>query len=176
LHRSLASLIHEKRYEDIAVKEILARADIARSTFYAHYDDKEDLLLNSIRQVIAMADDQRSAASGWIDRMLGFSLPVLEHIEAHRRQAPLDASWHGQRQVHLRLERVLTEQVDASIRSAPHGRAMPAMPPELLATHVVTTFLTLVEWWLNCTPAPSAHEAHALYRTLVEPVLAGVGT
>lgn len=169
LHRSLASLTHEKSYEDIAVKEILARADVARSTFYAHFDGKEDLLLASIRDVLATTGDRPPAASGRIDRLLGFSLPVLAHIEAHLRQAPPDASRHRQRRVHLRLERVLTEQVEASIRSAPLGRAM---PPELLARYMVSTFLTLIEWWLNCEPAPSAHEVHALYRALVEPALA----
>lgn len=89
------------------------------------------------------------------------------------RRAPPGASWQGQRQVHLRLENVLTEQVEASIRSAPREWATHAVPRELLARQVVATFIMLIEWWLNCRPALSAREAHALYRALVESALAG---
>ena len=42
LRAALGSLLHERPYEDIAVKQILARADVGRSTFYAHFDDKDD--------------------------------------------------------------------------------------------------------------------------------------
>lgn len=171
LHRSLATLIHEKSYDAIVVKEILARANVARSTFYAHFDGKEELLLGSIRYVLAAARDRLSELSDPVDRLLYFSLPVLQHIEAHLQQAPADAPRSGHRQVHRRLERLLFEQVEADIRRAPLDRAMPAMPPELLAKHLVTTFLVVVDWWLRRPPAPSAREADDAYRALVEPVL-----
>ena len=47
LQRALAELILEKRYEKITVQNIIDRADVGRSTFYAHYLDKEDLLVSS---------------------------------------------------------------------------------------------------------------------------------
>ena len=83
LHRSLASLIHEKCYDTIVVKEILARANVARSTFYAHFDGKEELLLSSIQHLLADARERLAQASDPVERLLYFSLPVLQHIEAH---------------------------------------------------------------------------------------------
>jgi Transcriptional regulator len=171
LHRSLATLIHEKRYDAIVVKEILARANVARSTFYAHFDGKEELLLSSIRYVLAAARDRLPELSDPVDKLLYFSLPVLQHIEAHLQQAPAGAPRSGHRQVHRRLERLLLEQVEADIRRAPLDRAIPAMPPELLAKHLVTTFLAVIDWWLQRRPAPSSREADDAYRALVEPVL-----
>jgi len=41
LHEALGSLIQQRPYERILVKEILARAQVARSTFYAHFHDKD---------------------------------------------------------------------------------------------------------------------------------------
>ncbi|MFC5582141.1 TetR/AcrR family transcriptional regulator [Rhodanobacter terrae] len=171
LHRSLATLIHEKSYDAIVVKEILARAHLARSTFYAHFDSKEELLLSSIRYVLAVARDRLPELSDPVDRLLYFSLPVLQHIEAHIQQAPVAATRRGHRQVHRRLEKILIEQAEADIRRAPLDRDMPATPPELLAQHLVTTFLVVIDWWLHCRPAPSAREADDSYRVLVEPIL-----
>ncbi|WP_235947440.1 TetR/AcrR family transcriptional regulator [Nocardia terrae] len=47
LHRSLIELMQQQPYERITVRDIIDRADIGRSTFYAHYRDKDDLLLVS---------------------------------------------------------------------------------------------------------------------------------
>ena len=52
LRGALASLIHEKAYDAIAVKEILARANVGRSTFYAHFRDKDELLDSGINEML----------------------------------------------------------------------------------------------------------------------------
>ncbi|MGK8521228.1 TetR/AcrR family transcriptional regulator [Nocardia asteroides] len=47
LHRALIELMVERGYDRVTVRDILQRADVGRSTFYAHYRDKDDLLLRS---------------------------------------------------------------------------------------------------------------------------------
>jgi len=41
LARALVSLIREKPYDEMVVKEILDRANVGRSTFYTHYRNKD---------------------------------------------------------------------------------------------------------------------------------------
>lgn len=38
-------LVLEKDFRDITVQELLLEAGVARSTFYVHFSDKEDLLV-----------------------------------------------------------------------------------------------------------------------------------
>lgn len=45
LSDALVSLILEKGYEEVTIQDILDRANIGRSTFYAHFENKEQLLL-----------------------------------------------------------------------------------------------------------------------------------
>jgi AcrR family transcriptional regulator len=46
LLNSLIDLILERGYETITVQDIIDRANVGRSTFYAHFQDKEDLLFS----------------------------------------------------------------------------------------------------------------------------------
>src|SRR5260370_827357 len=47
---AFAELVVEKPYDEILVQDILDRANIGRTTFYAHYFDKEDVLNSIIEQ------------------------------------------------------------------------------------------------------------------------------
>ena len=44
IREALVELIEEKGFEAITVKDITTRAKINRGTFYAHYQDKYDLM------------------------------------------------------------------------------------------------------------------------------------
>lgn len=66
LHLALIELMMERGYERITVSDIIARADIGRSTFYTHYRDKDDLLVVSctefLRREIADSPDRSPLA------------------------------------------------------------------------------------------------------------------
>src|SRR6185437_13788204 len=80
LHEALALLTREKPYEEIAVQEILDRANVGRSTFYMHFRGKDDLLGPLYRS--------GEAPAGPIDqRTTSFSLHIFEHVLQHRRTA-----------------------------------------------------------------------------------------
>ena len=48
LREALFQLLQQKEYDEITVEEITDLANIGRATFYLHYKDKEDLLLEEI--------------------------------------------------------------------------------------------------------------------------------
>ncbi|HEV2460660.1 MAG TPA: TetR/AcrR family transcriptional regulator, partial [Ktedonobacterales bacterium] len=49
---ALMELLLEKRFDAITVQDLLDRAGIGRSTFYAHYFDKDDVLAQIAEQML----------------------------------------------------------------------------------------------------------------------------
>ena len=46
LGEALVVLMKQKRYDSITVQDIIDQANVGRTTYYAHFKDKEDLLLS----------------------------------------------------------------------------------------------------------------------------------
>ena len=46
IYQTLLELMKEKTFEEIKVSDICSKAMINRSTFYAHYEDKYELLVD----------------------------------------------------------------------------------------------------------------------------------
>jgi AcrR family transcriptional regulator len=84
LREALASLIREKPYNSIVVKQILDHANVGRSTFYAHFRDKDDLLVSCIHDMLHSMEPAPAGKS--YETMIGFSLPIFEHIHRHMSQ------------------------------------------------------------------------------------------
>lgn len=80
LHTALLELTREKGYDSISIEEITERANIGRATFYLHYQDKEDLLLELFSE---MANEKVQLIS-----QIPFSewLPTSEHAEVHPKE------------------------------------------------------------------------------------------
>ena len=157
------------------VKEILARANVGRSTFYAHFRDKDELLESALREVLRAGDNTPSVrATGTAEQVLRFSLPIFEHIERYRSTADRSMDMRAQAAVHEHLGRVLVELVADDLRRA--GQRHPAehgqgVPTDLLARHVVSTFLLVLNWWGESDEPLPARTLNHLFRALIVPAV-----
>jgi len=61
---ALIALMQEKSFEEITVQEVLDRAGVGRSTFYAHYRDKEDLFLSDVEDFMEMMSTLLTRGAG----------------------------------------------------------------------------------------------------------------
>lgn len=146
LHQALTSLILEKKYDAITVRDILDRADAGRSTFYLHYRDKDELLTNGFQYLQnfleSVLEASQRAAPDSCERIIGFSLPMFEHALEYRRVNGALLGSSAESVVHRRIHFVLAGIVlrELKVQLQNRKRAYPPVSPDLLGHFVVSTF------------------------------------
>jgi AcrR family transcriptional regulator len=142
---ALTSLMLERRYADLTVQDILDRANIGRSTFYAHFWDKEDLLTSQIEGMLAALIRQMQAAPVARDALFP-SLELLRHVQDFYPLYLAQARGGGFHPVlhifHLRLCEYIEERLRAR-------GSLPDVAVRVTAQSVVGAFMALMQWWLE---------------------------
>lgn len=174
------SLILEKKYESITVQEILDRADVGRSTFYMHFEDKDDLLFSGFQYLQSFLESalgvRTTAPRESYERIIGFSLPMFEHAQEYRRvnRALLGSSAEAvvRRRIHSILAGIVRRELKLEWRN--RKRNTGPVSPELLGHFLVSTYTSVLAWWLNSSNPASPREIDVAYRHLVLPCLASI--
>ena len=87
LSEALVGLVFEKGYAAITVSDIIERANVGRSTFYAHYHDKDDLLVGELDRVVDVLSqhiDHDTPEQGSLFPSLGLFRHVGEQHELYK--------------------------------------------------------------------------------------------
>jgi AcrR family transcriptional regulator len=169
LLEAFGSLLVEKRYDAIVVREILDRANVGRSTFYAHFRDKDALLVSAIRDLLLTAAPESPLPARRSERVVRFSRPIFEHIAQHFRSGTGRMGIRSRAIVHERLRQVLVEHV---AQQACIGATSGRVPGELLLLHVASSFVSVLNWWVANGGKLSPAEVDEIFRALVLPTLA----
>lgn len=171
LSQALLSLIVEKGYDAVSVQDIIDRADIGRSTFYAHYTGKEDLLRSgfaALREELRQAKLAHRASPERAGEPLSFSLAMFEHGARYVDQYRAAANGRGGAIMEAEIRRALSELVREELR----GLDEAAVSREFVVQFVVSAFLTAFDWWFARKPKLAPAEVDAMFRRLV---LGGIG-
>jgi AcrR family transcriptional regulator len=162
----LIALLLAKPFEEITVQEVLDRARVSRSTFYAHYRDKHDLLVSDV-------DDFLAAMSTLLERRgdrSGRLAPVAELFEHVAQARELYAVMMGfDRVFDLRElgEGHLARGIATRLARAPWAAALPAETRGALAHGYAGSLFALLAWWVRQGMVPSAAEMDRFFHASI---------
>jgi AcrR family transcriptional regulator len=172
LREALIALILEKGYDAITVQDILDRADMGRSTFYAHYRDKEDLLLSGFevlfeafqQEYLQLAAPAKDPAQAGKDLSLFF----FRHAGSHGALYKAMIGQQGGRIILDNALKKLTGFLREHLQTQLSSREK-SFPVEVLAHYLASTFLALLTWWLDHDQPYTAEQMDSLFQQLVSP-------
>ena len=173
LKEALTDLILETGYESVTVQDVIDRADVGRSTFYAHFVDKDDLLMATLADLDVPGPDTDSWTRD--DPAFGWTLELFRHFGSGKRLFKAVASGNGgalaRRETTLRLETLAR----AELSRLQAAQRLDAFKVETVVRFLVGTFIGFMDWWMRDENAhlPAEQVDHA-FRSLVLPGIANV--
>ena len=172
---ALLDLIVEKGYEEVTVQDIVDRANVGRSTFYTHFLDKRELLLSGVEELREFLVQQRAMLDGSAAasaRLLGYSLPLFQHIQRNFRVCRALLSSHSGAIGEPHMRRILTDLVRQEMTASVPLGVTPAVPLDVVVHYTVSALIGLLTWWTDEQLPCSPEEIDQQFRALTMPGIA----
>jgi AcrR family transcriptional regulator len=175
LRGALFSLIREKGFEGLSVQDIIDRANVGRATFYAHFDNKEDLLLSGFDTLRASLKERQREGQlrrGRVEeRVLAFSHELFAHVSDHRDLFQAMAGKHSGAVIQSVVHKLLLDLIRDDVKSTLPRAEASSVPAEALAQFVAGGMFGLLMWWMGGKTRPSAGELNRIFQRLAIAVL-----
>ena len=163
---ALVELMHERAFRSIKVQDVLDRAGVGRSTFYAHYRDKDDLFLSDVEDFWEMISTMidRSGEESYRVAPVQELFSHIAEVKVFRQAVVASGKVHdvmelGQGYFARSIERRLTK---LNAAQAIKSDQLPA-----LAQALAGALFALLGWWIDHGMKDSAAEMDKIFHQLV---------
>jgi AcrR family transcriptional regulator len=162
LHQALMSLVLKKGYAPTTVEDICETADVGRSTFYAHYAGKDDLMrsgLSHLRQVLV------AHRPGGTEERFGFSLPVFDYARQHLALYRAHGQGDGALAI-ATIRGIIADGVRAELAAFPPEDGWDEAAREIGVEYLTGAFMAMLTGWLNRGAEVPPERMAALFRRM----------
>ena len=173
---AFGALLEEKSYSHITVQDIIDRADVGRTTFYAHFETKDDLLKELCEElfghIINSAMDCTHTHGLYSDGNVPGSVfcHLLQHLQENENNI-LELLSCESSEIFLRY---FKDSLDALIRQQFVGQNRTAntdIPQDFLVNHITGSFVEMVLWWIKGRMKQTPEELDRYFRAVIAPIL-----
>lgn len=163
---ALVELLVKIAWDDITVQDILDRAGVSRSTFYAHYRDKNDLFLSDAEDFF---ESMATALSRFGDNSERVA-PVQE-LFAHIAEArPFYSALVESGRIHIVMElgqEHFARGIEQRLNEIPRARTIPPDRRGAIAHGLAGSLFSLLGWWVQHGMTSLPGEMDKLFHRLV---------
>ncbi len=166
LQNAFIQLILEHGYDNVTIEEITERADLGRTTFYLHFNDKEDLLMQAIDSICDDFIQKHKTVISRIDNhqkhnqdklQLNLDRDIIYHIFSHARDNAnlykVMLSGEGGAQASRRFASIIQDETIKRLNNLQNHQIK--VPAEVFGVSFAGNLMTLITWWLeNKQPYP----------------------
>lgn len=180
LRDALMRLIIEKGYDNITIQDITDEANVARTTFYLHFGDKDELLFTTMRDMYdeLYAAANRERPGSWLSNNIDDCIADdFEHVSDYGDFYHVMLSERGSAAFLTQVRRYLAESIisDTFKHFVPDD-VKPNLPHGMMAYAMAGAEIGVIKWWLDNGMQQSPREvAFMLEQLMKKGILWGLG-
>jgi AcrR family transcriptional regulator len=130
----------------VTIKDITERANVAYVTFFRHYKDRDELLVNMLEAVVEELSEWMEAMNpDFFQDSAGKGTLIFKHAAVNSRLYRILLSSPGASKIVRRVK----EAIAANIVRHCDPLLDYTVPIEVAANHNAAALLALIEWWLE---------------------------
>ena len=166
LNDALMSLIQEKGYDNVTIEDITERANLGRTTFYLHYQGKDDLLLDHHDAFVA----EIKLGSATREQLLGTEPQpaMIEFLTLIQQGREIYQAFRYARDAELIMRNVTVRSMQnlAASLEAAFPALTPNPPVGVFTRYIVHSEFGLIDWWLKSRGSESPQELAAMLQKI----------
>ncbi len=173
---AFSTLLAEKSYGKITVQEIIDAANVGRTTFYAHFETKDELLKALCEElfghIIGSAKDRTHTHGLYFDGNEPESVfcHLLQHLQENDYNILGLLSSESSGIFLPYFKDSLNELIQLQFVSHPNSQAA-KLPRDFLINHISGSFVEMVLWWIKGRMKLPPQELDRYFRAVIEPIL-----
>ena len=167
LQTALFSLITERGYENITIQDITEQANLGRTTFYLHYQDKEELLKASVG---ALLHQLQLGVEPSADEVCAYRTRCVRIFQNVAEKRPLYQALlreTGPVNIGNMLRDYFVALFRRYVAEIYNFDQLPENVMGLIAVHAAGSLLGLVGWWLDQAEPFPAEQMGLIYSQLM---------
>jgi AcrR family transcriptional regulator len=170
IYAAFAKLLSKEPYSTITVKEIIDLANVGRSTFYSHFETKDDLLASISDDLFEHVFITQGKGESHAHSDSTTLKEQLAHFAYHAKTNPLYNELLTSSSSSLFYDH-LKKRLLAFLGDELHFKN-DSIPRSFLSESVVSSFLNILSYWLNDGMKESPEELEAYFEATIGPILA----
>lgn len=173
---AFSTLLAGKNYSKITVQEIIDTANVGRTTFYAHFETKDDLLKALCEElfghIISSAMDCTHTHGLYSDRNAPESVfcHLLQHLQEDENNI-LELLSCESSELFLRYFKDSLNELIQNQFVNQNRKCNTNIPPDFLVNHISGSIVEMVLWWIKGRMKQTPEELDCYFRAVIEPIL-----
>lgn len=175
IYEAFTALLAEKNYNNITVQNIIDAADVGRTTFYAHFETKDDLLKSLCEElfghiIVSAADSAHSSGLySQIHAPQSVFCHLLQHLQKNDnnilgllscKSSDLFLQYFKDSMSKLIQNRFTIRKTEGAME----------IPQDFLINHITGSFVEMVNWWIKGHMQQTPEELDRYFCAVIEPI------
>lgn len=175
IYTAFAELLSKKHYHQISVQEIIDAANVGRTTFYAHFETKDDLLKSLCEELFGhIIDTATGLPHGQYHYSCGSKtdsvfLHLVRHLQENDRNI-LELLSSENNEIFLKYFKTNLRTLIVAQYAQKGLLKSAGLPEDYLVNHIASSFVETIGWWLSRGKRETPEVITEYFLRVIEPI------